>query len=149
MATASYLAAKTALYGSRRMEATLAEHDLLLGHHAIMCALDDFGPMSQQELADSLDFDKSHLVSRIDHLEQHGLLTRTRDRLDRRRHQVSLTKAGSALIDQLRPVAREHQQELLSALSAAEQETLLDMLRRVLAANDAVQRAGSCPGGRP
>jgi DNA-binding MarR family transcriptional regulator len=139
MNTASYLAAKTALYGSRLMEVTLAEHGLLLGHHAVMCALDDFGPLSQQELADSLDFDKSHLVSRIDHLEERGLVSRTRDRADRRRHQVALTAAGKALIDQLRPVAREHQRRLLDALSATEQQTLLDMLRRVLAANDAAR----------
>ncbi|MBE1593339.1 MarR family winged helix-turn-helix transcriptional regulator [Nonomuraea angiospora] len=139
LALASYLASQAAKYGYRQLEAVLAEHHLLLGHHAVLAALDDFGPLSQQQLADSLDFDKSHLVGRIDHLEERDLVTRTRDRVDRRRHQVALTPVGKALVDKLRPAAQESQRQFLSALSATERETLISLLQRVLAVNDAVR----------
>jgi DNA-binding MarR family transcriptional regulator len=136
----SYTAAQVSKYGRRRLEEVLREHGLRLGHHAILAALDDFGPMSQQQLADSLDFDKSHLVGRIDILEERELVIRTQDPDDRRRHRVALTPAGRTLLNRLRPVAKQSQKGFLEALTAAEQRTLISLLRRVLSANDAVRR---------
>jgi DNA-binding MarR family transcriptional regulator len=141
LALPSYVAAQVSKYGRRRLEEVLREHGLLLGHLAILTALDDFGPMSQQQLADSLDFDKSHLVGRIDVLEERDLVTRTQDPDDRRRHRVALTPAGRTLLNRLRPVAKQSQKGFLEALTAAEQRTLISLLRRVLSANDAVRQA--------
>jgi MarR family transcriptional regulator, lower aerobic nicotinate degradation pathway regulator len=137
----SYVAAQVSKYGRRRLEEVLREHGLLLGHLAILTALDDFGPMSQQQLADSLDFDKSHLVGRIDVLEERDLVTRTQDPGDRRRHRVALTPAGRTLLNRLLPVAKQSQTGFLEALTAAEQRTLISLLRRVLSANDAARQA--------
>ncbi len=141
LALPSYIAAQVSKYGRRRLEEVLREHGLLLGHLAILTALDDFGPMSQQQLADSLDFDKSHLVGRIDILEERDLVTRTQDPDDRRRHRVALTPAGRTLLNRLRPVAKQSQKGFLEALTPAEQRTLISLLRRVLSANDAVRQA--------
>jgi DNA-binding MarR family transcriptional regulator len=141
LALPSYLTSQVSKYGRRRLEEVLRDHGLLLGHHAVLAALDDFGPTSQQHLADALDFDKSHLVVRIDHLEDRGLVTRTQDPDDRRRHQVALTPAGRALLDELRPIAAHSQKGFLDALTAAEQKTLISLLRRVLSANDAARQA--------
>jgi MarR family transcriptional regulator, lower aerobic nicotinate degradation pathway regulator len=143
LAFPSYLASQVSKYGRRQLEAVLREHGLLLGHHAVLAALHDFGASSQQQLADSLDFDKSHLVGRIDHLESRGLVTRTQDPDDRRRHQVALTPAGRALLDELGPVATRSQKGFLDALTVAEQKTLISLLRRVLAANDAARQAST------
>ncbi|MGB8778588.1 MAG: MarR family winged helix-turn-helix transcriptional regulator [Nitrososphaeraceae archaeon] len=60
---------------------------------------------------------------------------------DRRRHRVALTPAGRALLNRLRPVAKQSQKGFLEALTAAEQRTLISLLRRVLSANDAVRQA--------
>ncbi len=132
----SYTAAQVSKYGRRRLEAVLHEHDLRLGHHAILAALDDFGPLSQQQLADSLDFDKSHLVGRIDILEERGFVTRTQDPDDRRRHRIALTSAGGTLLDRLRPAAKQSQEGFLEGLTAAQQKTLISLLQQVLSAND-------------
>ncbi len=137
----SYLAAQVSKYGRRRLEEVLREHGLRLGHLAILAALDDFGPMSQQQLADSLDFDKSHLVGRIDVLEGRNLVSRTQDPDDRRRHRVALTPAGRTMLDRLRPVAEQSQEGFLESLTAAERRTLIELLRRVLSANDAARQA--------
>jgi len=96
-------------------------------------------PSSRRQLADALDIDKSHLVGPIDQLEARALLSRIRNPSDRRRNQITLTPAGQALVDELRPVARRSQQGFLEALSAAEQRTLIELLQRVLAANDAAR----------
>ena len=137
LAHPSYVASQVSKHGRRHLEAALREQGLLLGHVAILRALDDFGPLSQQQLAGSLDFDKSHLVVRIDEMASQGLVTRTQDPSDRRRNQIALTPAGQAVADQMQPVALESHRGFLDALSAAEQKTLMSLLRRVLAANDA------------
>ncbi|MDW5322424.1 MarR family transcriptional regulator [Plantactinospora sp. KLBMP9567] len=143
LALPSYLASQVSRFGRRHLERVLQEHDLVLEHHAILTALDDFGPLSQQQLADSLDLDKSHLVGRIDHLEGRRLLSRAPDPADRRRHRITLTATGRNLIRRLRPVARESQEDFLRTLSPAERKTLVGLLGRVLAANDAARRAGA------
>lgn len=146
LAHPSYLASQVSKFGRRHLEVVLGEHGLALIHHAVLSALDDFGALSQQQLADSLDLDKSHLVGRIDHLESRDLVTRTQDPVDRRRNQIALTPAGKTLVDELKPVGRQSQQGFLTALSPAEQETLESLLRRVLAANDTASRAPSGSG---
>jgi DNA-binding MarR family transcriptional regulator len=143
LALPSYLASQLSKFGRRHLEAVLAEHDLVLIHHGILAALSDFGPQSQQQLADALDFNKSHLVARIDDLERGGLVTRSQDSADRRRNRIELTDAGRRLIDGLRPVAQESQRGFLNALSRAEQETLVSLLRRALDANDATRGAAA------
>ena len=139
LALPSYLASQLSKFGRRGLEAALAEHDLALIHHGVLAALADFGPRSQQQLADALDFDKSHLVARIDDLQRRGMVTRTQDPSDRRRNQIALTPAGQRLVDVLRPVAQESQLGFLQTLSPAEQETLISLLRRALDANDAAR----------
>jgi DNA-binding MarR family transcriptional regulator len=145
----SYLASQVSKYGRRHLEVVLAEHELRLVHHALLSALDDLGPLSQQQLADSLDLDKSHLVGRIDDLEGRALVTRERDPSDRRRHRVTLTPDGKALLDRLRPVARASQQTFLDALSRAEQRSLIALLGRVLAANDRARLGTASDHGHP
>jgi MarR family transcriptional regulator, lower aerobic nicotinate degradation pathway regulator len=151
LALPSYLLSQLSKFGRRQLEAVLAEQDLTLIHHGVLAALADAGPQSQQQLADALDFDKSHLVARIDDLQRRGLVTRTQDPTDRRRNQIALTPAGQALIDRLRPVAEQSQQNFLQTLSPAEQRTLISLLRRALDANDATRGAASddaTPAGR-
>ncbi|MGH2742905.1 MAG: MarR family winged helix-turn-helix transcriptional regulator [Thermoleophilaceae bacterium] len=143
LAQPSYLASQVSKYGRRHLERALREHGLALVHQAVLTALDDLGPLSQQQLADSLDLDKSHLVGPIDQLEGRDLVRRTRDRSDRRRNQVALTAAGKKRVDELQRVGRRSQQGFLDALSPAEQKTLVSLLRRVLTANDAARLAAT------
>jgi MarR family transcriptional regulator, lower aerobic nicotinate degradation pathway regulator len=132
LAQPAYLASQLSRYGRREFEHALSERGLRLIHHGVLTALDDFGPLSQQQLADSLDHDKSHLVRHLDHLENHGLVTRVPDPTDRRRNQVAITDAGRTLLSDLRQAERRSQQGLLDGLSPDEQRTLESLLRRVL-----------------
>lgn len=141
LAQPSYLASQVSKHGRRHLELVLEEHDLGLVHHAVLSALEDYGPLSQQELADSLDLHKSHLVGPIDDLEDRRLAKRTRDPSDRRRNSVALTRTGAALATELHTVAKHSQQGFLDALTQEEQQALTSLLQRVLAANDRARLA--------
>ena len=135
----SYLASQVSKYGRRDFESALRERDLALIHAAVLAALADFGPLSQQQLADSLDLHKSHLVGAIDQLALRKLVTRTQDPSDRRRNRVALTPDGRTLAGELDVAGRRSQVRFLDALSADERRTLVELLRKVLAANDAAR----------
>jgi DNA-binding MarR family transcriptional regulator len=139
LALPSYLAGNVARVGHRLLLDVLAEHDLRLPHTAILAALSDFGPLAQHEIADRLDIQRSHLVGYVDVLEQRGLVQRARDRTDRRRQTVTITRTGRALWERLQRVAQRSQAELLDALSEPERQTVLALLRRVLNAHDATR----------
>lgn len=141
LALPSYLASYVAGYGRALLERELAGRNLKLVHNAVLAALDDFGPQSQQELAACLRTDKSHLVNHIDLLEARGLVERAPDAEDRRRYRVTLTDAGRSLVAELQSVGHESQRGFLDALTTAEQRTLVELLRRVLEQNDNRQDA--------
>jgi DNA-binding MarR family transcriptional regulator len=132
----SYVAGNVARTGHRLLLEALAHHDLRLAHFALLGALADFGPLAQRELAERLDLNQSHLVGYVDDIEGRGLVRRDRDPEDRRRQRVALTPAGRALLGELQEVARRSQAEFLQALSEPERRTLIELLRRVLLAND-------------
>ncbi|CAN5165405.1 MarR family transcriptional regulator [soil metagenome] len=137
MALPSYLASYVARYGRQLLQDDLDDRALHLVHNAVLTALNDFGPLSQQQLADALRMDKSHLVRHIDLLEERGYIRRAPDADDRRRYRVTLTGSGVALVTELGTIARRSQQQFLGTLNADEQDTLITLLHRVLVANDA------------
>ncbi|GAA3849657.1 MarR family winged helix-turn-helix transcriptional regulator [Amycolatopsis tucumanensis] len=140
LALPSYLAGHVARIGHRGLVAALAEHDLRLPHFAVLTGLSDFGPLAQHELADRLGLNRSHLVGYLDLLEQRGFVRRERDPADRRRQQAALTEPGLELVRHLQEVAHRSQEESLGVLSAEERRTLVELMRRVVVADDAASK---------
>src|SRR3954454_18388963 len=67
----------------------------LKGPHAFaLMQLRDLGPISQQELAETLDLDPSKLVALLNELESDGLAERRPDPGDRRRYIVEISARG-------------------------------------------------------
>jgi DNA-binding MarR family transcriptional regulator len=87
--------------------------------------------ISQQELAGKLNIHPSRLVALLDNLERHGFLERRANPDDRRLYSLHLTGPGEQVLGDIGKVAREHQEALLSALSAEERQTLGRLLLRV------------------
>ena len=73
----------------------LAEIKLTGREYAILAILVDDGPGSQLELAQMIGKAPALVVPSIDRLEDAGLVQRTRDRSDRRRTRVKVTREGS------------------------------------------------------
>jgi DNA-binding MarR family transcriptional regulator len=133
---ASYVAAWVSKRARTDVQLALAEHGLATSDHGVLVALADFGALSQQQLADRLGADKSHIVRLIDQLEQRELITRAPDPNDRRRHRIELTAAGRKLVRAITPITEEIEAAHLQALSPAERRTLTALLQRVLESQD-------------
>jgi DNA-binding MarR family transcriptional regulator len=140
LALSSYLAGHVSRIGHRGLVEALAEHGLRLPHFAVLCALSDFGPLAQHDLANRLGLNRSHLVGYLDNLEQAGHLTRERDALDRRRQHVKLKPSGTALFTELADIAKSAEADNLRALTRTERHTLAQLLRKVVNADDQSNR---------
>jgi DNA-binding MarR family transcriptional regulator len=136
MALPSYLAGHVWKEGRAEIERALAERELATSDYGVLVALGDFGVLSQQQLADRLDADKSLVVRLIDQLEGRGLVTRASDPTDRRRHRIELTPTGRRLVRRVIPAVERVEEEYLSALSNTERRTLTSLLQRVVDSHD-------------
>jgi DNA-binding MarR family transcriptional regulator len=113
----------------------------------VMIHLHDTPGLDQNTLAERMALDRTSTSALVYRLEQEGLIERTVNGVDRRARVVRLTPAGKALHDRQRPKARAAQDRILSVLTAAERRSLIDMLERVIDANQTYARPGA--GRRP
>ena len=137
LAHPSYLAGQLVKVAQRHLNAVFLPYELLPTHMAVLLALADLGAQSQQDLADRLDLDKSHMVGFVDHLDGRGLVLRERDPGDRRRNLVGLTDDGRRLVPELRKLAGEAQDHIFAALDPGERAALCTLLERALEVHDA------------
>lgn len=98
---------------------------------SVMHRLAEDGPMSQNLLGRSVAMDAATTKGVVDRLTARGLLATRRDPEDRRRHLVSLTTEGVALIDEAVEAAKQVTAETLAPLTAREQATLLRLLLKI------------------
>ena len=90
------------------------------------------GPLSLSGLAEAIGVDAPYATLIVDSLEERGLVERQPDPDDRRRKLVSLTPAGSEAVVRVIQIDRQAPPGF-AALSAAELDTLHEMLRRIAA----------------
>lgn len=96
----------------------------------VLRLIEDRGRMSQKELQDLLGIKSSSISEMISKLEAKGLVRRERDDADKRKTVLVITDAGKAAVHDLPD--RTHQ-ESYDALSPEEQETLRQLLLKLLA----------------
>lgn len=100
-------------------------------HFRLLAALDEWGPASQTELAQGTSVDRSDVVEVLNELELRRLIKRAVDPANRRRHIVSITRAGRGQLNALDHVISDIQERLLAPLSPTERRRFLELLRRV------------------
>jgi DNA-binding MarR family transcriptional regulator len=118
----------------QRLERVYREHGLEPGWHDVLATLRRVGPpyrLRPSEFTGALMLTSSGTTKRLDRLEQAGLIARGPDPEDRRGTLITLTAAGSALIDNVTEAHLDNERRLLSALSDAEQRRLADLLRKL------------------
>ena len=87
------------------------------------------------ELADQALLTSGAMTTRIDGLEQRGLVKRRRGRTDRRSMLVRLTPAGLACIDDAIGTRLEDADEFLEKMSGGARQELADALRVLMVAS--------------
>jgi DNA-binding MarR family transcriptional regulator len=121
----------------RGMEATLAEYDLTLPDWHVLGSLRLASPgrrHSPGSLAADHELSSGAMTSRLDRLEEAGLVRRLPDPDDRRGVLVELTDAGRTAWDTAAGVLGRREAFFASALTKPEQKQLNGLLRKLMIA---------------
>jgi len=105
--------------------------DLGIAHVAVMGLLAERGDLSQRQLIELMDADKSTMVYLIDQLEKQGLAERRDNPDDRRAYAVHLTELGKRRLAEAGEIVRSVEDGMLAPLSASERKTLDALLLRI------------------
>lgn len=89
------------------------------------------GPLSPTELSERASLEPDRISRLFASLRDKELVSRTFDRLDRRRVRIELTAQGRDLYNRMFPVSVGIHQSVLSILNPSEMQTLDDILSRL------------------
>jgi MarR family 2-MHQ and catechol resistance regulon transcriptional repressor len=114
-----------------RVHRHLSSAGLTLSQFGALEALYHLGPLSQKEIGEKVLRSSGNMTMVIDNLEKRGLVRRERSISDRRCYIVHLTNEGNAIISQIFPRHAAMITNEMSALSAAEQNTLAKLCKKL------------------
>src|SRR4051812_47020007 len=112
----------------RRLRAAHTAHNLKPRQFQILGLLHDHGGLPQRELQQTMGVDASILVTLLNPLEARGLVARDRDPDDRRRHLVTLTRAGERLLVSAARAQKQTEDALFASLDHDQREQLREAL---------------------
>jgi MarR family transcriptional regulator, lower aerobic nicotinate degradation pathway regulator len=98
---------------------------------AALAKLREVGPCSQNQLGRLIYLDAATTKGVVDRLQARGLISARPDAHDGRRRAIALTTSGRAVADAAVKVARRITRDTLTPLSAAEQRTVIRLLRKL------------------
>ncbi len=104
------------------------KHGVEVPHAGILHLLQEFGPMSQQQLGRKLRIDRTTMVKLVDALEQVHFARRRNHPQDRRAYLVEITPAGGRALAAMGKIADRMEAELLVRFSEPERK----LIRRAL-----------------
>ena len=121
----------------RAHEEVLRQHDLTHPDFSVLSRLrlgSEDGRSSPGELANQLELSSGAMTTRLDRLEEAGLIRRLPDPDDRRGVVVELTQAGKEKWDSAAEVQARREAFFARTLTKPEQKKLNDLLRKLLLA---------------
>jgi DNA-binding MarR family transcriptional regulator len=114
-----------------RFAAILRPHGVHPREFGVMNVIASRPGVTQQELSEQSNVDRSTMVALLDDLERRGFAERRAHAEDRRKRAVHLTPAGEAKLRELRGEARKAAEEIFAPLDAGERATLHALLRKL------------------
>ena len=112
--------------------ALLHKLGLSAGQELLLMLLWEKEPRTQAELTREMAIEPPTTSKMISRMATAGLIVRNQSESDRRNVLVTLTEAGRALEGPVNAAWRTLEEDTVGALTPAEQDTLLDLLGRVL-----------------
>lgn len=131
-APSSLLIAQLARGTRRRIEQVVAPIGLRPRELLALQHLRERGPSAQQALADMVGIDATNLVAILNSLEDAGLIQRSRDRADRRRAIITISRGGERLLADLDRALGQLDDEILAPLTRSEREMLNLLLTKTV-----------------
>jgi len=114
-----------------RIHRHLADVNLTLSQFGVLEALFHLGPLSQVDLAKKILRSSGNVTMVIDNLEKRGLVSRERDRGDRRYYRIHLTTSGRRLMSGVFTSHADRISKEMGILTQAEQEELARLCRKL------------------
>lgn len=140
-----YLLKRTQRLMQERIEVMFAEQGCTLQQWVVLMHLRDGLAITVADLCRELHHDSGAMTRLIDQLESRNLIERRRNPEDRRVIELSITKAGNRLLDELIPTACDMLNTTLDGLSRDEVKVLQSTLRRIIGRLEDLKQIS--PGG--
>ena len=118
---------------SRNFHARLARHGVTHAQFMMLWLLSQAGSLTSLELSRRAGIQKASATSVINALKHRRLIRGDQDDVDRRKINLQLTDAGAALTQELLSCAAAANTDARTSFSDKELETLLQLLRGVVA----------------
>ncbi len=117
-------------------------HDLTVIEWRIIAVLGRYPGLTASQVVDRTVMDKVAVSRAVKRLLERGILKRITHGTDRRRRHLELTQeSGRKTFEAIVPRARSYEKALLTGLTAAEVQTLLELLDRLQRAAVALEEA--------
>lgn len=126
-----FLIAEAERASKRVLFARIAEHGIRRGGWFVLRALWEREGITHRELAQRLGLMETSVLEMVRALEGDGLVTRTRDEIDRRKVRIHLTSEGRAVEPTLMQVAQTVNDLMVRDLTQAEAVLLKLLLKKV------------------
>ena len=110
---------------------TLSDGTLTSMQAGMLLAIDQWGPITQTEIAHRMNIKLPTALHSTNHLETLHYIERTKRDDDRRSYTLRLTAAGAAALATVMAAVAERDAALLAPLDAAERALLLSLLARI------------------
>lgn len=110
---------------------SMVKNNLTKTQFGVLEALQHLGPMSQRDIGKKLLLSGGNIVTVIDNLEKQELVSREKDKGDRRAYKINLTSKGTRIINLIFPNHVKSIVETFSILSSAEQIELSRLCKKL------------------
>jgi DNA-binding MarR family transcriptional regulator len=117
--------------------------NMSLPEWAVLTMIDNHPDIDQSRLAEIVSIDRANTGRLIDQLEANGLVERRSDEADRRIWRLRCTRRGLQTRKRLLPRALSSQYQLLQCLKPKEREIFIELMFRVVTANEKHIRPGA------
>jgi len=114
-------------------EARFADEELTFSHWVALISLRDGVTHTCSDIARHMGHDSGATTRLVDQLEARGLVTRCRNKNDRRVVDLALTAEGKAVAKSLMPRILDFWNNMLKDFSASEVTALIGLLTRLIA----------------
>lgn len=139
----AYLIRRLQMISTAIVAEEFEDEDMPVSQWAVLTIIDNHPEIDQSRLAEVVSIDRTNTGRLVDELEAKGLVERRPNDRDRRVWMLRCTPLGHKVRKRLRPRALATQEKLLSCLEPAHRELFIDMMQRVVMANEKYVRPGA------